>query len=256
MAAARELVIADEPAAWAALGFAPDEAGRVELGGIRVRLAGRAAGSGVVELRVAGLAGERPDGLPIVAAPRERPAAGGDSAAAEGERPAADDDHAAADDDHAAAAGDHAEEQPAVAASPHPNGATVIDHVVVFTDDRDRTADALAAAGGDVRRRGGPPELPAPMAFVRFGELVVEVAQAGGAARFWGLTIVVPELDPIAGPLVGAARPAVQPGRRIATVGVAAGLSVALALITPRRKDSNPAGGVRAVRQTAQRRLP
>lgn len=195
MAAARELVIADEPAAWAALGFAPDEDGALALGGLHVRLAGRAAGSGVVELRVDGLAGERPDGLPVVAAPGDAPVA---------------------------------------RCSPHPNGATAIDHVVVFTDDRDRTTDALAAAGGDVRRRGGPPELPAPMAFVRFGELVVEVAQADGPARFWGLTIVVPDVDALAGPLLGAARPAVQPGRRIATVADAAGLSVALALITPR----------------------
>ena len=87
------------------------------------------------------------------------------------------------------------------AAAPHPNGATAIDHVVVFTDDCDRTAGALAAAGGDVRRRGGPPELPAPMAFVRFGALILEVAQTGGPARFWGITIVVPDLDALAGPL-------------------------------------------------------
>jgi len=109
-----------------------------------------------------------------------------------------------------------------------------IDHVVVFTDDRDRTAAALAAAGGDVRRRGGPPELPAPMAFVRFGELVVEVAQAGGPTRIWGVTIVVPDLDALAGPLLGQARPALQPGRRIATVSRDAGLSLAVALITAR----------------------
>ena len=56
MAAARELVIGDEPAAWARLGFAPGEDGAFALGGLRVRLAGRAAGSGVVELRVDGLA--------------------------------------------------------------------------------------------------------------------------------------------------------------------------------------------------------
>jgi len=72
------------------------------------------------------------------------------------------------------------------------------------------------------------------MAFVRFGELVVEVVQAGGPPRFWGLTVVVADLDSLAGPLLGSARPAVQPGRRIATVSRDAGLSVALALITPR----------------------
>ena len=69
-----------------------------------------------------------------------------------------------------------------------------------------------------MRRRGEPPELPAPMAFVRFGELIVEVAEAGGPARFWGLTVTVPDVDALAGPLLGDARAAVQPGRRIATV--------------------------------------
>jgi len=216
MAAARELVIGDEPAAWARLGFAPGGDGAFALGGLRVRLAGRGAGRGVVELRVDRLAVERPDGLPIVAA-RVRWAA-----AAEEGRPVS-----AGGDLHGPAGG-------GPVASSHPNGASAIDHAVVFTDDRDRSAGALAAAGGDERRRGDPPELPAPMAFVRFGELIVEVAQAGGPARFWGLTIMVPDLDALAGPLLGAARPAVQPGRRIATVTRAAELSVALALITPR----------------------
>jgi len=195
MAAARELVLADEPGPWERLGFAPDADGALALGELSVRLAGRAAGNGLVALRVEGLLAERPDGLPVVAA---------------------------------------AEGGPGGAAAPHPNGATAIDHAVVFTDDCDRTAGALAAAGGDVRRRGGPPELPAPMAFVRFGALILEVAQTGGPARFWGITIVVPDLDALAGPLVGSARPAVQPGRRIATVKREAGLALALALITPR----------------------
>jgi hypothetical protein len=194
MAAARELVIADDPAAWAELGFELSEEGVLALGGVRVRLAGRAAGAGVIALAVDGLAGERPNGLPLVAAEGSAPAAG----------------------------------------SSHPNGAIAIAHVVVLTGDRDRTAGALAAAGGDVRRRGGPPELPAPMAFVRFGELILAVAQTGGAARFWGLTVTVRDLDALSGPLLGTARPAVQPGRRIATVAREAGLSVALAFMTPR----------------------
>ena len=194
MAAARELTIADEPAAWAALGFAPDAAGVVALGDLRVRLAGRAAGEGVVALAVEGLAGARPDGLPVVPA---------------------------------AAIG------PAPAAHAHPNGALAVDHVVVLTDDRDRTAGALAGAGADVRRRGRPPELPAPMAFVRFGPLIVEVAEAAGPPRFWGLTVTVADLGAAAGPHLGPARAAVQPGRRIATVQRDAGLSVALALMSP-----------------------
>ena len=193
MAAARELVIADDDAAWAALGFAPGGDGVVALGGLRVRLAGRAAGRGVISVRVEDLVAERPDGLPMTA---------GDAVGAD-------------------------------AANAHPNGARAVDHLVVLTDDRDRTADALAAAGGDVRRRGEPPELPAPMAFVRFGELIVEVAEAGGPARFWGLTLAVADVDALTGPLLGEVRDAVQPGRRIVTVHRDAGLSVALALISP-----------------------
>jgi hypothetical protein len=65
MAAARELVIADEPAAWAALGFAPGAA--FALGGVVVRLVGSSAGGGIVELRIEGVTAERPDGLPLVA---------------------------------------------------------------------------------------------------------------------------------------------------------------------------------------------
>jgi hypothetical protein len=184
MAAARELVIPDPPAAWAALGFAPGDDGRLALGGIGVRL------GGALELRVEGLASERPDGLPVVAAGDARP----------------------------------------LPVASHPNGAFAIDHVVVLTGDRDRTTAALAAAGGDVRRRGEPPELPAPMAFVRFGELIVEVAEAGGPARFWGVTVRVPDVDALA---IGTPRDAVQRGRRIAPVPRSAGLSVALAFITP-----------------------
>jgi hypothetical protein len=217
MAAARELVIADEPPAWRALGFAVGDDGAFALGSLSVRLAGGGASGGVVAVHVEDLAAERPDGLPVVRA--ASPPAGSAPAAA------------------AASAHAVASAPAAAAASAHPNGALAIDHLVAFTDEVDRTAAALAAAGGDVRRRGGPPELPAPMAFVRFGPLIVEVAQAGGPTRFWGLTVTVAELAALAGPLLGTIRPAVQPGRRIATVRRAAGLSLALAFMS---QDSNP----------------
>jgi hypothetical protein len=224
MAAARELLIADEPAAWSALGFAPGRDGAFALGALRVRLAGRAAGRGVVAVRVDGLAAERPDGLPVVAlsgaltatdepTPRRPPASSMPSSAP-------------------LTSSSSSPPSSAPSSSAHPNGALAIDHLVALTDDRDRTAGALVAAGGDLRRRGGPPELPAAMAFVRFGDLIVEVAEAGGPVRFWGLTVAVADLDALAGPLLGAARPAVQPARRIATVRPQAGLSVALAFMS------------------------
>ena len=197
MAAARSLAIADDPAAWAALGFGVDAAGAIALGPLALHLVGREAGEGIVALELDRAVAGDADGLPLRAAPP------GETAGA-----------------------------------PHPNGARAVDHVVALTDDRDRTADALAAAGGDVRRRGGPPALPAPMAFVRFGPLIVEVAERTGSdlsrARWWGVTITVGDLDAAAAIIGVEPRGAVQPGRRILTVPREAGLGTAVALMSPR----------------------
>jgi hypothetical protein len=122
---------------------------------------------------------------------------------------------------------------PAVGGDPgaatHPNGASVVDHVVAFTDDRARTVAALEAAGLDLRRTR---DTPAPMAFLRAGSLILEVV-ASGARGLWGFVVVVPDVDGL-GELVGTPRDAVQPGRRIVTVRREAGLGVALAFMTPR----------------------
>jgi hypothetical protein len=107
-------------------------------------------------------------------------------------------------------------------AATHPNGASVVDHVVVLTGSLDRTVTALQAAGLDLRRRDEK------MAFLRLGSYILEVVERGGdPARFWGLVVVVPDPG-----VVGPARDAVQPGRRIATVR---GLGTELALMSPRR---------------------
>jgi hypothetical protein len=93
----------------------------------------------------------------------------------------------------------------------HPNGASVVDHVVVLTGSLERTVGALVEAGLDLRR-----EVPG-MAFLRLGSYILEVVERGGdPARFWGLVVVVP--DPGAVPGAGPVKDAVQPGRRIATV--------------------------------------
>jgi hypothetical protein len=131
----------------------------------------------------------------------------------------------------------------AAAAKPpaHPNGALRLDHVVVFTPDLDRTFAALEAAGLELRRvrDAGTPEHPIRQGFYRLGEVILEVVgdvEPAGPARFWGLVVVVSDLDALAARLgedLGAPRDAVQPGRRIATVRGSAGLGVPVAFMNP-----------------------
>ena len=162
-------------------------------------------GAAHLEVGVEGLAMERPDGLSLVAV-------------ADGGAPG-----------HGA----------------HPNGALVVDHVVALTDDMARTLSALEEAGLDLRRMREPPEAPVRQAFINLRTLILEVVEVeGDAPALWGVTVVVADLDRCArdlGPLLGEPRPAVQPGRRIATVSREAGLPTALALMTPRPQRSRPA---------------
>jgi hypothetical protein len=97
------------------------------------------------------------------------------------------------------------------------------------------------------RRREGPtPGGSERQAFFRMGEVVLEVIEAPqgsrtredphGPARFWGIAFRVASLDaPEAtlGEHLGHAHDAVQPGRRIASVRRSAGLGTAVAFMTP-----------------------
>jgi hypothetical protein len=216
-----ELVLADEPERWRALGFELDDNGgdgdgaAVQLGTIRVRLAGDRArvgtAPGFLGWSLRGIATTELDGLPTTAsqsAPREPVA-------------------------------------------PHPNGAVAIDHVVAMTPALERTVAALQAAGLDLRRiRDEPTPAGAPrQAFFRLGEAILEVVQephdvversggaAGRPARLWGLALIAPDLDRTVqalGQQAGEPRDAVQPGRRIVTVRRAARLAVPLAVMSPR----------------------
>jgi hypothetical protein len=137
---------------------------------------------------------------------------------------------------------------PREAAPAHPNGARSIDHLVVFTADRGRTAAALEAAGLELRRLRDEPT-PAGggfQAFFRLGEVILEVIEHGsdsaGAsdpaqpARFWGLAFGVESLAPAAellGDRLSEPRDAVQPGRTIATLRRSAGVAVPMAFMTP-----------------------
>ena len=214
-----ELTVADAPEAWAELGFAVD--GDVCLvGGVRIRLAGSASGRGIAGWSLRDVESTELDGLPT----------------ARSERPPPD-------------------ERPA-----HRNGIAALDHVVAITPALDRTVAVLRGAGLDLRRiREEPTPAGAPrQAFFRLGATILEVVQeppeaierGGGADRpafFWGLAFVAPDLDATVaglGELVSEVRAAVQPGRRIATLRRAAGLSVPVALITPVPTDVRRHRGV------------
>ena len=204
------MTIADEPGAWSAAGFKVD-GGICELGNVRLHLAGRDAGKGLVAWSLRDVAGADLDGLRTTVS--DRPPAGG----------------------------------PIM----HPNGVTGIDHVVAITPVLERTTASLQRAGLDLRRiREEPTPAGAPrQAFFRLGEVILEViqepeeaiAKAGGADRpafFWGVALIAPDLEATVARLgehVGEVRTAVQPGRRIATLRRSAGLGLPVALMTPPR---------------------
>jgi hypothetical protein len=192
------LRIADPADRWQALGFAVDRE-TVRLDGIEIEL--EVDGEGIVSwaLRHARTTGDV-DGLVTDATNGDQPAGG----------------------------------------QPHPNGAVGIDHVVVTTPDFDRTADALTAAGMSLRRIREAGSFR--QGFRRLGPAILELVEAvdapPGPARFWGLVVVAEDLASLSerlGPRLGAVRPAVQPGRQIATLAASAGLGTKVAFMDPER---------------------
>jgi hypothetical protein len=208
-----ELVLADAPERWSALGFTVRE-DCVQLGAVRLRLAGEQAGKGLIGWSLRGISSTELDGLPTARSDSPSPA---DAAA-------------------------------------HANGVVGIDHVVAMSPALDRSVRALRAAGLDLRRiREQPTPAGAPrQAFFRLGAVILEVVQEppqvverhggeGGPARLWGLALLTPDLERTVealAPHVGDSRAAVQPGRRIATLRRSAGLAVPLALMSPSARDA------------------
>lgn len=126
--------------------------------------------------------------------------------------------------------------------SDHGLGATTIDHVVVLTDDLERTSGAIAAATGcELKRIREVGSMRQGFHRIGRGGLIVELVERpdieAGPARFWGLVLIVDDLDAacarIGGDLISGPKDAVQPGRRIATVRHEVGLGLPVALMTP-----------------------
>jgi hypothetical protein len=201
-----ELVVADDPEAWSRAGFTVD-GDTTRLGAVRVRLVGRddAAKRRGVEawtMRGATIVDQAIDGLPTTDA-----------------------------------RGD-AIKLPALE---HPNGSTMIDHVVVSTPDWQRTIDAFVATGFDLRRERAAATMR--QGFFRAGEVIIEVVgpyepadDASGPARFFGIAVNVVDLDATKqffGDRLGDVKDAVQPGRHIATLRHRdVGISTAIAFMS------------------------
>lgn len=192
-----ELAIADPPDSWRELGFDVDERGHLDIGGVRVRLGGDGSGITAWSLMRVNAMGSI-DGLPSPV--------------------------------------------PRVLYPPpfktHPNGATGIDHVVIVSSSLERTAAALARAGVELKRTQESER--GRMGFRRLGPAILEVVQRdeleSDEASFWGLAIVVIDIDCLAerlGDRLGPIKQAIQPGRRIAALRGGAGISAPLAFMSP-----------------------
>jgi hypothetical protein len=198
------LVVAGDPDAWRSIGLVVDADGVVPLYGTSLRIASdRSAGSGIVGWALSGVDAlpQSIDGLPTQLTES---------------RPPTFADHAL--------------------------GASALDHVVVTTDDLERTSAAIAAATGcELRRIREVGAMRQGFHRIGRGGLIVELVERpdtpAGPATFWGLVLIVDDLDGacarVGEELIGAPRDAVQPGRRIATVRDSLGLGLPVALMSP-----------------------
>jgi hypothetical protein len=115
-----------------------------------------------------------------------------------------------------------------------------LDHVVVLTDDLDRTCGAVEGALGAPRRRVRAAGGGVRQGFHRLGPTLLEIVESPrhepGPARLWGIAVTVEDLDATAARLgterCRPPRPAVQPGRRIATLTREAGVATIVALMS------------------------
>ena len=113
--------------------------------------------------------------------------------------------------------------------------------MVVSTADLERTSGEIAMATGcELKRIREVGTMRQGFHRIGRGGLIVELVERpdlpAGPATFWGLVLIVDDLD-AAHELLGADRisapkDAVQPGRRIATVRSEVGLGLPVALMT------------------------
>ena len=150
----------------------------------------------------------------------------------------------------------------------HPNGIDGFDHIVVVTETADATIDAFERAGMVLRRRRPVEPMGIEQCFLRAGDAIIELicpysptsdsqpadTDPGDHARtmdppdglntaseahaaIWGIAVVSSRLEQTVeylGARISEPRPAVQPGRRIATIRTSQlGISTEIAVMTP-----------------------
>lgn len=197
------LVVGDDPAAWTAAGFAVGDGGEIAVGGVRVLCTGDGGGADRWRLRSDDDLPTSVDGIATETTSNDPPAPG-----------------------------------------VHPNGVVGFDHVVLRSPDLDRTTEALAELGLDLRRARdvGLGEQSVQQRFFRMGEVILELVgpptPAGdGPCRIWGYALVTEDIDASAAELgdrCSPPKPAVQPGRHIATVRTRElGIGPTVALMSP-----------------------
>ena len=117
-----------------------------------------------------------------------------------------------------------------------------VDHVVVFTNDLERTSADVARVTGEPLKRIREAGDGVRQGFHRLGSVIVEIVEQKRIERtfLWGFVLTVDNLDDVArhfGPdVLSPPRDAVQTGRRIAAFRSGVGLGTAVALMTPERQ--------------------
>jgi hypothetical protein len=206
-----EFEVADPADTWVQAGFSVDSDAICRVGGVRIRLAGRGRGTGIVGWSLRGLPSDGSlddlDGIPTTSSD-------------------------------------------GVAAMPakHQNGVLAIDHVVLLSPDLRRTVESLTTVGVEPRRErdGQLSGRSIRQIFFRAGEVIIEVVGSPettgeGPATLWGITYVVADIDATAayfGDRTAPVKDAVQPGRRITTLRHhELGISVRSAMISSHIRD-------------------
>lgn len=185
-----EIEVADPASSWTQAGFTVGPDAICRIGSVRIRLAGRGRGDGIVGWSLRGVPTSALDDLDGI--PTTRSDAGPS------------------------------------APSEHPNGVTAIDHVVVLSPNVDRTVASLASVG-EAPRRTRDGELAGQsirQVFFRFDDVIIEVVgsphtEGEGPSTLWGITYTVADIDVTAsffGDHTSPVKDAVQPGRRITTL--------------------------------------